>query len=221
MTFKALKYKLNKDLEYLEVIPCRPEIFLEFQQFRKDHDYPNIEVRFHFPSFEFYGTFDKFEFIINDMENAPLPETIKTFFPTNNVFLGIRTIENRISKGWWQVFKLFNLKSIRIDCRWDMLDWLVNHKDKILNSFPRLEAIEIRISQMYTTWGEAQQKLDKFVNVFVTETHVDLKFARWKFENAKFGGTACRAGTSSDIGDMMEDAKYICSKFPQNRPTIQ
>lgn len=209
MTLKSLQYKLNDNLEYLEVIPCRPEIFLEFQQYVMDHHYTKTKVRIHFPSFEYYGTLDKFEFIINDMEKAVLPETIKSFFPTNNQYLGIRTTENSFSDGWWKAFELYNLRHIRIDCRWGMLDWLVTNKDKLLRSFGWLNMIELRLNQVHNTWEVAKQKLDEFLNVFAGKT-VSLAMYRRRFADTKFGSTACGSATVVDVGNGWEEATYIC-----------
>lgn len=218
MALTALGYKLNEHLKYLEVIPITPEILKELEQHRINHKNTNIKVRLHFPSFEVYGSFDKYEFIINDMEYAPLPQDISAFFPVDVRSIGIRTNAKRISEGWWKILEIYkNLERIKINCGYGVIDWMIGNKDKMLDIFGKVPTIELKITHIYNNYKEPKEKLDMFLNAFAGKT-VIVSIYRWKSADTSFGGSACRTVGLHDLGDSMEEIKYTCSL---KRPTIQ
>lgn len=140
-----MRYQLDEDLQYLEVIPCGPTMFQQILADSADKSTRNIKYRLHFGHFEFIGEMTQFDLKIYNMQQKP-PKYFLKKLPTTNSYLGLHFTADHLSSTWWKVLDKFtNLRRLQIGCNLNMLDVLTQNANRIIGKFRFITTIDIEI----------------------------------------------------------------------------
>lgn len=170
-----MRYQLDENLQYLEVIPCGPTIFEQIVKL-DEHVSRNLKYRLHFGNFEFIGVKGNFDLKIYDMEQPPTEHFLQ-HLPTKNSYIGLHFTADHLSPVWWNMLEKFKkLFYLRIGCNLNMVAELTEKADWMLATFYDFWRIEVEIIDTQMD----QRKILNFLNAFA-----EIETKIWVPKNVK------------------------------------